>query len=142
MQERERTGPILNVREKMIKLFCLAAGGTVGTLSRYFFSNAMHHFFGNQFPYGTLSVNLAGCFLIGIFVSMSERFIWDPNLKLLLMAGFCGAFTTFSTFILENVDLLQRGQLVSFAAYIVSSLSIGLVLFYAGFLLPSVLIKN
>lgn len=95
----------------MQKLIYLCIGGVLGTLARYGTYKIVHRAFGFEFPFGTLAVNLAGCFVIGFLASLSdERFFISPNLRIFLMAGFCGAFTTFSTFMLETSDLMKNGE--------------------------------
>lgn len=67
--------------------------------------------FGSSFPYGTLLINLTGSFLLGLIISMAlENFMIDPRLRLLLMIGFLGSYTTFSTFAYESVTLISQGQ--------------------------------
>ncbi|MDX9849461.1 MAG: fluoride efflux transporter CrcB [Anaerolineaceae bacterium] len=67
--------------------------------------------FGSSFPYGTLLINLTGSFLLGLIISMAlENFMIDPHLRLLLMIGFLGSYTTFSTFAYESVTLISQGQ--------------------------------
>ena len=90
---------------------CLVAGGVAGTLARYALAGAVYRMFGTNFPYGTLAVNVSGCGLVGFFAALAEaKFLLGPNARLLLMVGFCGAFTTFSTFMLETSNLLKDGE--------------------------------
>jgi CrcB protein len=96
----------------MIKWVSLLAGGLAGTAARYLISGWTYRLFGSGFPYGTLIVNLAGCFLIGFLAAAAEeKFLLGPNARVLLMAGFCGAFTTFSTFMLETANLMKDGEM-------------------------------
>lgn len=89
----------------------MVLGGTLGTLARYLFAGFIYRVWGTSFPYGTLAVNLSGCFLVGaLAVLTEEKFILGPVGRVFLMIGFCGAFTTFSTFILETANLMKDGE--------------------------------
>ena len=124
----------------MGKWMNLLAGGIAGTAARYVVSGTVYDLLGTTFPYGTLIVNLIGCFLIGVFASLSEeKFVLAPNVRLLLMAGFCGAFTTFSTFILETANLTKDGQYVTAFLNILVSVIAGLVVFKCGVLVAELL---
>lgn len=120
----------------MTKWIGLAAGGILGTFARYFLSGAVHRVFGATFPFGTLVVNLVGCFAIGFLAVLAEeKFLLGPTARVFLMIGFCGAFTTFSTFILESSNLARDGE--SFYAFLNIALSVilGFLVFRAGILL-------
>ncbi len=124
----------------MMKIFNLVIGGAAGTVARYALDGLVCRICGASFPYGTLAVNLIGCFIIGFLFSLSEnKFLLGTNAKMLLMIGFCGAFTTFSTFILETSNLIRDGQ--SFRAFInvLFSVIIGFVVFRIGVLLGEVI---
>lgn len=124
----------------MIKLLNLIIGGVLGTLARYFLSGFTYQILGPSFPYGTLLVNLIGCFIIGFLASISEeKFILDPNARILLMAGFCGAFTTFSTFIFETSNLVRDGETLKAFINIASSVVIGFIVFRLGVFLAEVI---
>jgi CrcB protein len=118
----------------MIKNFLIVGlGGAVGSMLRY----AVQKFFQAQtaaaFPTGTLLVNIAGCFLIGILWSMISRSLtWNEEMKLLLMTGFCGGFTTFSAFTLEGIGLLKENRTVLFVIYLTASVLGGLLATFIG----------
>src|ERR1700693_2480640 len=98
-------------RATMLAWSNLAAGSLAGGFARYFMAGAVHRALGTSFPYGTFLVNISGCFLIGLFDCLAtERFALNPTARLLLMTGFCGAFTTFSTLILETSNLMKDGD--------------------------------
>ncbi len=116
-----------------MKILSLILGGTIGTLARYFFTHITYHFLGAGFPYGTLTVNLIGCFIIGIVANLSsEIFFLTYNQRLLLITGFCGAFTTFSTFIFETEHLFTNGEASKAFLNVLLSLILGFVVFRIG----------
>lgn len=123
-----------------MKYIYLGIGGLSGTFARYFLSTTVYKFFGSRFPHGTMVVNLIGCFCIGIFSALSEeKAILGPNGRFLLMIGFCGAFTTFSTFVLETFNLVKDGEILLAFGNICLSVLIGLLVFKLGFMLGEVL---
>lgn len=94
-----------------MKWFSLIAGGAFGTVARYLVGGVVYQWLGASFPYGTLIVNLTGCWLIGFLVVLSEeKFLLGPGARIFLMIGFCGAYTTFSTFMLETANLMKDGE--------------------------------
>lgn len=117
----------------MIAWLNLVVGGIAGTLARYVLAGAVYQVLGAAFPYGTLVVNVTGCFAIGFFSGLAEeRFLLGPHARLLLMTGFCGAFTTFSTLILETANLLKSGETLRAWINIAASLGAGLMVFWLG----------
>lgn len=123
-----------------MKWMSLVAGGVAGTVSRYLLAGIVYRFGGTDFPYGTLVVNLIGCFLIGFLAVLAEeKFLLSPNMRLLLMAGFCGAFTTFSTFMLETANLIKEGQTWGAFANVAISVMVGFIVFRLGVLLGEIL---
>lgn len=90
-------------------------GAGLGGVLRYWVSNGIHFLFGRQFPYGTLVVNVSGCFLMGLlFVLTLERFeSVGSELRALLLIGLLGGYTTFSSFSIETINLLENGNWLS-----------------------------
>jgi fluoride exporter len=115
----------------MTKYIYLGIGGLLGTFSRYWLSEIVCQKLGPTFPYGTLMVNLIGCFLIGIFSALDKRWL-NPEFNILLMAGFCGAYTTFSAFMLETSNLTEGGEMMKAFLNIVLSLGLGFIIFRIG----------
>lgn len=113
----------------------LALGGMIGTFARYFISSMLIKTLGSSFPYGTIAVNLLGCFVIGFLTIISEnKMALSPNSRALLIVGFCGAFTTFSTFILETATLLRDGDTMKAFLNVLISVLAGFLVFRAGVL--------
>lgn len=118
-----------------MKWLNLAIGGVAGTIARYALGGVVYQVFGANFPYGTLIVNLSGCFILGFLTVLAEeKFLLSPNLRLLLMIGFCGAFTTFSTFIFETNHLIRDGETLKAFANVLASVIVGFFLFRLGIL--------
>jgi len=124
----------------MSKWIQLIIGGTVGTIARYALGGFVYGVFGAAFPYGTLVVNLSGCFLIGFLSTMAEeKFLMGSNVRVLLMIGFCGAFTTFSTLILETNNLMKDGEMLRAFMNLFISVVAGLILFRIGAVIAEVI---
>jgi len=109
-------------------LLIIGIGGFIGTIARYLSQQLVYRFYPATFPLGTLSVNLLGCLLIGIFYSISERGnLLSPEWRLFLTTGLCGGYTTFSTFSYESVQLLNDGEYSYVAVYAVASVVFGIL---------------
>lgn len=120
----------------MDKWLYLAGGGVVGTFCRYAVSAAALQKMGPDFPYGTLIVNLTGCFLIGFLDALSEsKFALPANIRIMAIAGFCGAYTTFSAFMIETLNLMKAGEVLRAISYVVISVVLGLAVCRLGILL-------
>ena len=116
----------------MVKLLCIAAGGALGAVLRYGASVAALSVLGRGFPWGTLAVNLLGSFLIGLLWALFQTVRVGEYVQELLVIGLLGAFTTFSTFSIENVHLLRTRPWPVAAGNVVLSLAGGLLLVWAG----------
>jgi len=104
----------------------------LGGIARYLLSQFIQNRFFSTFPFGTLSVNIIGCLLIGVIFGLSERGNVTMVWRLFLVTGFLGGFTTFSSFSNETVGLIRDGQIGQAFAYIASSVLIGLAATFAG----------
>ncbi len=113
-------------------LFLIALGGAAGSLLRYLVGGFVQRTSPSGFPVGTLFVNVAGCLLIGVFVRFLLNMQTSTELRALLVVGFCGGFTTFSTFSYETVGLIDGGEYARAATYIVGSVALCILATFAG----------
>lgn len=115
-------------------LLIVGTGSFIGGAMRYLLSTCMKNVCAQGFPWGTLSVNLLGCFLFGIlFAIFNKNASTDNTLYLLLTTGVCGGFTTFSTFANESVQMLQHGNTSGFIGYVATSVIAGFALIALGY---------
>ena len=112
----------------MILLLAIFAGGGVGSLGRYFLSGAVTRAIGGTFPWGILAVNVLGGLLMGLIVELGAlKLSYSPEIRAALITGLLGGFTTFSAFSLDTAVMIERGDWLNAALYVVASvvLSIG-----------------
>ena len=122
-------------------VWIIGIGGLAGTMARYLMQQFVYRYYPATFPYGTLAVNLLGCFLIGIFYALSEKGnLLSPEWRMFLTTGFCGGFTTFSTFTYESVNLINDREYVYVGIYAIVSVVIGITATYAGIWLTKTLV--
>jgi fluoride exporter len=114
----------------MMQVLLVALGGAVGSILRY---GVQRQFTMLSFPFGTLVVNLLGCFLIGCLWAYFLKGTLNETGRLLLITGFCGGFTTFSAFTQESLQLLQQGKTGLFFIYAGASVAAGLLATFAGY---------
>jgi fluoride exporter len=116
-------------------LLVLIGGGT-GALARYVAASAIMTRFGGKFPLGTLAINVTGSFLIGFLMTiLTERFKVDPRWRILLVVGFLGGYTTFSSFEWETYTAVREGELWAGMLNVVSSVMLGYVAVWLGSML-------
>lgn len=118
----------------MIKSYLIVGlGGAAGSMLRYGIQRLLSIQNAGAFPTGTLLVNISGCFLIGVLWGIVSRSLsWSEEMKLLLMTGFCGGFTTFSAFTLEGIGLLKESKTSLFIIYLTASVLGGLLATFIG----------
>ncbi len=111
----------------------LALAGALGTVARYGLAGFVHRFNGTSFPWGTLTVNLTGCFLAGLFWALFEgRWPVAPQTRILVLVGFLGAFTTFSTMIFEIGAMVRSSEWLVAALNVAVHNGIGIIALFAG----------
>ena len=115
-------------------IMLVALGGAAGSVARYLLSKAVQDTAASVFPWGTMAVNVAGCLLIGLLYGLAadDGARLGADMKLMLTVGFCGGFTTFSTFANESLTLAKTGDALLSAAYIGSSVALGIIAVAAG----------
>lgn len=117
----------------LTRILLVGAGGFLGSIARYVTVKTIDVRFNQTFPYGTFTVNVLGCFLIGLVMGLTGRQSANgENLRALLGAGFCGGFTTFSAFAFENHNLLAERLAFTASVYVAGSLVVGILGVFAG----------
>jgi len=115
------------------KLLLLAAAGAMGTLARFYLAGLVQRIFPHDFPWGTLAVNALGCLLFGFVWSLAEgRGVLSPQTRAIILVGFMGAFTTFSTFAFETSQLMHRGEMLAAGGNLLLSNVLCIALVFAG----------
>ena len=116
----------------------VALGGALGSMARFWMTGTVAEFTGLRFPWGTLLINVLGSLIIGLVAGLTlvpERLGWHPDVRIFLMTGFCGGFTTFSAFSLQTIELMQSGEAAAASAYVVASAILCVAAAWAGLLL-------
>lgn len=117
----------------LVRVLVVGAGGFVGANARYLLGGWVQQRWGTAFPWGTLVINVLGCFVLGAFATLAMRFAWDETWRLFVAIGFVGAFTTFSTFEYETLQLVAEGRQYGAAALnTVGSVVVGFGAAYLG----------
>ena len=120
----------------MLQIVSIAIGGATGTLLRFWMSSGIHSFLGRGFPYGTLVVNVSGSFVMGfLYVFILEKMEINTEWQAALTIGLLGAFTTFSTFSIETMNLIEAGDISKAGLNIILSVSLCLLGCWMGMVL-------
>src|SRR3981189_91829 len=120
-------------RGERVKIFLIALFGAIGTLARYGLQGVVQIRMGGTFPYGTLLINLSGCFLLGLIGQFTmNRMVISPDWRVAIAVGFFGGYTTFSSFGWETAKMLEDGEWLRASTYVAASLVAGLFLSAAG----------
>jgi len=123
-----------------VEYLVIGIGGFLGANTRYLVAGWAARRFGATFPYGTFIINISGSFILGFFMAfLRDRAFIHPNYRLFFAIGFLGAYTTFSTFTYESLRLLQDGSILLGVINILSSIIIGLVGVFIGFVLGGII---
>ncbi|GEC15692.1 fluoride efflux transporter CrcB [Nitrobacter winogradskyi] len=121
-------------------ILAVAAGGALGSVARYLVGIGFGKWLGPKFPWGTLFINVTGSLLIGIFAGLfAVRWSLPQAARIFLVVGICGGYTTFSTFSLDTFYLIERGEMVSAAAYMIGSVVLSVGALIAGIQIVRVL---
>lgn len=120
----------------MLQMYlAVAAGGALGTVSRYFLSGAVAGAFGETFPWGTLIINITGSFIIGFFGGLTGpdgRLLVSGTTRQFVMTGFCGGYTTFSSFSLQTLNLMNDGEWAAASGNVLGSVILCLLFVWLG----------
>jgi fluoride exporter len=121
----------------MTKMFFIVGiGSFIGGSLRYVSNIYIQKYFYSSFPLGTFTINIVGCFLIGIFMALGEKGnLLSPEIRMFLTTGFCGGFTTFSTFSYENLNLIKNKEIYYFSLNVGLSVAFGLLATFVGYFL-------
>jgi len=128
--------------EGWIRVVVLSVGGTLGVNARYWLGAAITRWAGPQFPWATLAINVSGSFAIGLLTVLLARWLPHPYMRLLVVVGFLGGYTTFSSFSAEALVLWERGERGLGLAYVVGSVAAGLVAVVLGTMLGRGLVES
>ena len=116
-----------------MRIFLIALFGAAGTLARYGLQGVVQIKMGSTFPYGTLLINLTGCFFLGLIGQLTlNRIIVPPEWRMAIAIGFFGGYTTFSSFGWETAKMLEAGEWLWASSYVAASVVLGLLLSVAG----------
>jgi CrcB protein len=119
----------------MLPWLAVAAGGALGSVARFWMTGAVTSLTGPRFPYGTLLINILGSFVIGLVAGLTltpARMGMHPDMRIFLMVGVCGGFTTFSAFSLQTLELMQTGDTLPALLYVIASVVLCVLVVWFG----------
>jgi CrcB protein len=117
----------------LLKYLMVGVGGCLGSILRFWLGSYIGNKMGTRFPYGTLVINITGSFLIGlVFAVLTAKTQWSPNWRYLILIGFIGGYTTFSSFEYETLRTIQDGQIGLGLLYVAASVVVGFVAVWGG----------
>lgn len=116
-------------------ILAIGTGSFIGGIGRYLLFQFIQTRFVSAFPFGTLAVNIIGCFLMGVVFGIGERSSLDPQIRLFLATGILGGFTTFSAFSNETFGLIRYGQFWLATSYVLASVILGVLATWLGYIL-------
>ncbi|RPI73250.1 MAG: fluoride efflux transporter CrcB [Ignavibacteriales bacterium] len=124
----------------MLNYLIVSLGAAIGGAARYWLSNAVYKFFPASFPYGTFAVNLTGSFILGLIIFfLDEKELISNQIKIFLTIGFCGGFTTFSTFSLETFNLIRDSQYFLAAINIILSVVVCIAGIFLAYIISKII---
>jgi CrcB protein len=120
----------------MYPFLLVGAGGAIGAMARFGFAGLVGRFWPMSFPLATLLINIIGSIAMGLFVGLMARFLpaWQEDARLFVAIGILGGFTTFSSFSLDTIVLIERGEVLAAGAYVLLSVVLCLIGLYLGLL--------
>jgi CrcB protein len=125
----------MRIKNSMVSYIWIALGGAIGTAGRYWLSGVIARSFGETFPWGTLIINVTGSFVIGFFAALTGpdgRLFVSSNARQFVMIGMCGGYTTFSSFSLQTLNLMNNGEWCRAVGNIGASVALCLIAVWAG----------
>jgi CrcB protein len=126
-----------------LKYLVIGTGGFVGANTRYIVGGWVQQKWGTSFPYGTFVINVSGSFILGLFGTLAIRYAWDDYWRFLIAIGFVGAYSTFSTFEYETIQLIAEGGRYKAAAInLVGSVVVGFIAAYLGVVFARLLMRG
>ena len=126
----------------IVAYLAVAAGGALGSVARYFLSGVIANAFGETFPWGTLLINVSGSFVIGFFATLTGpdgRYLASATTRQFVMVGICGGYTTFSSFSLQTLNLMNDGEWLAAGGNVVGSVCLCMLFVWLGAIAASAL---